>query len=313
LSLEKVPVRSIDVATRLDVSRASVNKAVGLLKESGFVIQQPYGGITLTEKGKEAAAKVRMCHTMIGILLNQLLGVPKETAEEEACKIEHVISDDTLSRLVDYVEKNFAGDLLAKQHLFDGKRINFENNEKSPVVEIIENNIENTEADPNRCVNDFFEIAVICDSDEKSRICRNILESLPDWFGIPSAITDYADQVRDLPFWCAVAEGRPVGFVSVKIHHGCTAELMVMGVYKEYHRKGIGRRLVEKCREYASDMGCIFLTVKTLSPEVDDIFYERTRNFYLSVGFHPIETFPQIWDEANPCLLMGMFIGEKAQ
>ncbi|MGI6578265.1 MAG: metal-dependent transcriptional regulator [Eubacteriales bacterium] len=116
LSFEQVPVRSIDVATRLNVSRASVNKAVGLLKESGFVTQQPYGGILLTEEGKAVAAKVRMCHTTIKILLQQLFGVPKETAEAEACKIEHVISDDTLSRLIDFVKKNFDKNLMTNVH-----------------------------------------------------------------------------------------------------------------------------------------------------------------------------------------------------
>lgn len=103
LSIEHNPVRSIDVATRLGVSRASVNKAVGLLKESGFLTQKPYGAISLTEDGIKIASRVRQCHTTLQIFLHCFLQVPIEVAKEEACKIEHAISDDTLERLTRFV------------------------------------------------------------------------------------------------------------------------------------------------------------------------------------------------------------------
>lgn len=108
LSKEHTPVRSIEVSTRLGVSRASVNKAVGLLKDSGFLTQQPYGAITLTADGMQIASRVRQCHTTIRIFLQDFLGVPEETAEEEACKIEHAISDDTLDRLTRFVRETAA-------------------------------------------------------------------------------------------------------------------------------------------------------------------------------------------------------------
>ena len=103
LSKDRAPVRSIDVSTRLGVSRASVNKAVGLLKDSGLLIQQPYGTITLTDEGYRIASRVRQCHTMLQIFLHCFLHVPIEVAKVEACKIEHAISDDTLERLTKFV------------------------------------------------------------------------------------------------------------------------------------------------------------------------------------------------------------------
>lgn len=287
-----------------------MNKAVGLLKESGFVTQQPYGGILLTEEGKAVAAKVRMCHSTIKILLQQLFGVPKETAEAEACKIEHVISDDTLSRLIDFVKKNFDKNLMTNVHAnYDIKSNIYGNLPQAEDGVAVKNVIGIYDRSLDDANDICCDIVNVLDSEEKARICTNILESLPDWFGIPSAINDYAKKVRDLPFWCAVIDGKPVGFVSVKIHHGCTAELLVMAVDKKFHRKGIGRKLVKTCKDFASDKGCVFLTVKTLSSDNNDVFYEQTRLFYLSMGFYPLETFTQIWGEADPCLLMGMYIG----
>jgi len=105
LSQGSISVRSVDVATRLGVSRASVNKAVGLLRDAKLIDQQPYGGITLTEQGHALAAQVRRCHTILRTFLEKILGVAPEVAEDEACHIEHSISDDTLEKLASFVEK----------------------------------------------------------------------------------------------------------------------------------------------------------------------------------------------------------------
>ena len=105
LSVEGESVRSVDVANRLDVSRASVNKAVGLLRDAGLIEQEPYGTITLTEKGATAAATVRRRHNMLYTFLNKILSIPDEVAEQEACKIEHIISDLTFEHLSDFVDK----------------------------------------------------------------------------------------------------------------------------------------------------------------------------------------------------------------
>ncbi|MDM8270732.1 metal-dependent transcriptional regulator [Thermophilibacter provencensis] len=97
-------VRSVDVADQLGVSKASVNKALSTLKESGMVTQSRYGRVTLTEEGREYAALVWRAHRALRLFLESDLGVKPEVADEEACLMEHVLSADTMSRLIGYLE-----------------------------------------------------------------------------------------------------------------------------------------------------------------------------------------------------------------
>ena len=98
-------VRSVDVAEQLDVSKASVNKALSMLKEEGMVNQSRYGRVTLTPEGKEYAAIVWRAHRALRAFLETDLGVEAEQADEEACLMEHVLSADTMSRLIDYLAR----------------------------------------------------------------------------------------------------------------------------------------------------------------------------------------------------------------
>ena len=92
-------VRSIDVASELNYSRPSVSKAVGLLKQKGYItVDQDGGAIHLTLEGKAKAEKVFERHQVITNLLMRT-GVPAEIAEDNACRIEHVISDDCFEYL----------------------------------------------------------------------------------------------------------------------------------------------------------------------------------------------------------------------
>ena len=88
-------MRSVDIATKLGVSKASVNKAVSLLKEKGLAEQPYYGDITLTDEGYEYGVSVLDRHHMLFTFLTKALGVPDEQAEKEACLMEHAISDDS--------------------------------------------------------------------------------------------------------------------------------------------------------------------------------------------------------------------------
>ena len=99
------PVRSVDVAEQLGVSKASVNKALSTLKEAGMVEQSRYGRVTLTEEGRSYAALVWRAHRAIRSFLESDLGVDPETADSEACLMEHVLSADTMERLIDYLER----------------------------------------------------------------------------------------------------------------------------------------------------------------------------------------------------------------
>ncbi len=98
-------VRSVDVSERLDVSKASVNKALTALKEGGFVDQTRYGRVELTETGREYAAQVWRRHRMLRTFLTVELGVAEEVANEEACLMEHALSEDTTQRLMAYLER----------------------------------------------------------------------------------------------------------------------------------------------------------------------------------------------------------------
>jgi GNAT superfamily N-acetyltransferase len=77
-----------------------------------------------------------------------------------------------------------------------------------------------------------------------------------------------------------------------------------MGVKRAWHRRGIGRALIEAVAQLAHCQGARFLTVKTLSRSKPDPNYAATRLFYEAMGFVPIEEFPMLWNSENPCLLM---------
>jgi GNAT superfamily N-acetyltransferase len=133
---------------------------------------------------------------------------------------------------------------------------------------------------------------------------EGILRALPDWFGIEAAIADYARAADELPTFVAEAGGRIVGFVTLKPTSASAAELHVMGVLPAWHRRGIGRALVERAAAYARAEGLAFLHVKTLAASDPDPGYAATRRFYEAMGFVPLEELPQVWGPENPCLIM---------
>ena len=100
---KKSSVRSIDIAEYMNFSKPSVSRAVGNLKKENYITVDKDGLISLTEKGSLAAQKIFERHTVLSRAL-VLLGVDDETAAEDACKIEHVISDKTLTAIKKYLE-----------------------------------------------------------------------------------------------------------------------------------------------------------------------------------------------------------------
>lgn len=97
-----LPVRSVDIAAKLGVSKASVSKAVASLKASGMLNQPFYGDITLTEEGYEYGQAVLERHTMLAKFLVEAIGLDQEDAEEEACQMEHAISDESFEKWLAY-------------------------------------------------------------------------------------------------------------------------------------------------------------------------------------------------------------------
>ncbi|KAB3527278.1 GNAT family N-acetyltransferase [Alkaliphilus serpentinus] len=150
----------------------------------------------------------------------------------------------------------------------------------------------------------MYQITEIKDQEEKRRICEEILRTLPNWFGIEEAIIDYRNSVMDMPFIAVLDKNKFIGFIAIKIHNQYTAEVYVMGITEDYHRKGIGKLLINECESYCIDKGYEFLTVKTLDESRECESYSKTRLFYLSMGFKPLEVFSSLWGEDNPCLFM---------
>ena len=97
-------VRSVDVSEYMGYSKPSVSRAMGLLKQGGYIVIDNEGFITLTDSGLQVAEKIYERHTMLSRLL-QALGVSPETAAEDACKLEHAISDESFEAIKRHVTK----------------------------------------------------------------------------------------------------------------------------------------------------------------------------------------------------------------
>jgi GNAT superfamily N-acetyltransferase len=131
-----------------------------------------------------------------------------------------------------------------------------------------------------------------------------ILRMLPDWFGLEAAILEYERAISPLPAFLARTRNGVLGFLSLKQHSAYSAEILVMAVRPEAHRRGIGRALVVAAETQARQMGIEYVQVKTLGPSRPDEQYARTRTFYEALGYRPLEEFSRIWDENNPCLIL---------
>jgi len=138
----------------------------------------------------------------------------------------------------------------------------------------------------------------------KAAVCEPILRSLPAWFGIEEAIVHYVGEIERLPTFLAGNSDGVVGFVSLKQHNPSSAEVYVIAVRQEAHRQGVGRALIEQSQEWLRGRGVEYLQVKTLGPSHPDGGYAKTRDFYVAVGFRPLEELAELWDERNPCLIM---------
>lgn len=144
------------------------------------------------------------------------------------------------------------------------------------------------------------DVRTVSEPDERSALCRRVLEALPDWFGLPDAVERYVHDVGALPV-LAVGD---LGFLALKLHTDTAAEIYVMGVIPEHHRAGIGTALVTDAEDLLRGTDIEYLQVKTLGPSRPDDHYAATRRFYEARGFRPLEELTAIWDEENPCLIM---------
>ena len=103
LTKQKSCVHSIDIASELNYSRASVSRAVNLLQKNGYIVISPNGEISFTEKGAEKALNIYDRHRIITEVLLKI-GASSEVAEENACRFEHAITQDMLSVMKNFIE-----------------------------------------------------------------------------------------------------------------------------------------------------------------------------------------------------------------
>ncbi len=97
-------IRSVDIANELNYTKASVSRAMKILRNEGMIIMSEHGQIRLTKAGMQKAKDIYSRHTLIMDFFAQELGVNAVTAEKDACRIEHVISEETYLRLRSYME-----------------------------------------------------------------------------------------------------------------------------------------------------------------------------------------------------------------
>jgi ribosomal protein S18 acetylase RimI-like enzyme len=137
----------------------------------------------------------------------------------------------------------------------------------------------------------------------KKEIASQVLNDLPEWFGIPKYTNDYIEKSESMPFYAAYDEQEAVGFIALKETSEYTIEIFCMGVMKKSHHLGYGKALVHVAKTYAVQKGYKFLQVKTVEEGTYDN-YDKTNAFYKACGFYVLEVFPSLWDKQNPCQVM---------
>jgi coenzyme F420-0:L-glutamate ligase / coenzyme F420-1:gamma-L-glutamate ligase len=150
------------------------------------------------------------------------------------------------------------------------------------------------------------DVVEIAEPAERSRIAEAVLRDLPEWFGIEEANRAYIEAAARLPTFAVEPD---VAFLCLKQHTPRAAELYVMGVRREHHRRGIGRALVAAAEAWCRARGVRYLHVKTLGPSRPSRGYDATRTFYEALGFVALEELHGLWDEGNPALILVKDVG----
>jgi coenzyme F420-0:L-glutamate ligase/coenzyme F420-1:gamma-L-glutamate ligase len=150
------------------------------------------------------------------------------------------------------------------------------------------------------------QIVEISEPAERSRLADAVLHDLPEWFGIEEVTRQYVEDAATLPTFAVEPD---LGFLSLKQHTPRAAEVYVMAVRREQHRRGIGRALVRAAERWCRAQGIRYLQVKTLGPSRPDSGYDATRAFYEAVGFVALEELHGLWSHDNPALILVKDVG----
>lgn len=138
--------------------------------------------------------------------------------------------------------------------------------------------------------------------------CAAINRALPDWFGLEEGLAEADRYLRNHTGIVAVEDGEVVGYLTYMRHFPESAEISWMAVAAARHRRGGGRALLRHLEEELAASGVRILSVKTLAASHPSPEYATTRAFYTAMGFGSQMVFPDLWDPANPCLLMVKYL-----
>lgn len=130
------------------------------------------------------------------------------------------------------------------------------------------------------------------------------MRALPDWFGIEDGIAEAREYLDTQEGLVAEVAGRITGYLTFASEFPESVEITWMAVAPDAHRRGVGRALVAALAETSRNRGHAMMLVKTLAETHPSPDYAATRAFYSAMGFNRLTVLPELWDPANPCLLM---------
>ena len=153
-----------------------------------------------------------------------------------------------------------------------------------------------------------MKVKEVVDKKEKEAILREILNDLPEWFGLPESTENYIIDSQDKPFLACYVNDEVAGYVVLNATSKDCADIFVMGVKKKFHRMGIGSKLNDAFETMAKKLGYTYSQVKTVKMGHYKE-YDITNNFYMAMGYKELECFPTLWDEWNPCQIYVKYLG----
>ena len=153
-----------------------------------------------------------------------------------------------------------------------------------------------------------IKIIEILDKEEKKAISKEVLNDLPEWFGLSESTQKYINDSQNKPFVAAYVNDEPVGFIVLNETSKDCADIFVMGIKKKFHRMGVGSMLNEAYEAIARKLGYTYSQVKTVQfGHYKE--YDISNNFYIAMGYKELECFPTLWDEWNPCQIFVKYLG----
>lgn len=143
-------------------------------------------------------------------------------------------------------------------------------------------------------------------ADLQAEVCKEITDTLPDWFGQPEANEQYINAAKKYDCFVAEDNGKIIALAQIKFVHSDIlkqdiADIHWLGMLPEYHGQGIGSELMKLVFKHCQEQGYKTITVETLNPEEQDESYLKTYNFYKKLGF---EIFHKFVEDTNSLVLM---------